>query len=477
RLEVRARIGDEAGEADIHEFTVDTVGPPPPTITAPPDNTVRRDLEPLTISGEVQPIASVDVYDNGALLGPATITNEGEGWEFPLPQPAPGRHVFTAIATDPAGNPSLPSTPVTVYVHPDGPTASIAGPTLTNDATPTFTVTVDEPGATIECATDGVSFLPCESPVTLGQLSDGEYTLSVRPTGADNVSGAPATHTFTVDLTPPAAPQVSGGPAGNAATFTVAAEEGVSLECRLEGPGRAEPLAPCSGRLDYSGLAPGSYRFVVRASDRAGNLSETVREFTVASVQPQVTPTPTPTPTATPTPQPEFRETAVARPTRGTVLVRRPGSNEFVELDGSESIPMGSTIDAKRGRVRITAETRPGRPPQRAEFYEGIFRITQTRTLVDVRLVEELAPCPRKASAAQKRKPKSRRLWGTGKGRFRTTGKYSAATVRGTTWLVKDSCAGTLTRVTQGVVAVRDKRLKKTILVRKGKRYLARARR
>jgi hypothetical protein len=31
--------------------------------------------------------------------------------------------------------------------------------------------------------------------------------------------------------------------------------------------------------------------------------------------------------------------------------------------------------------------------------------------------------------------------------------------------------------VTQGVVAVRDKRLKKTILVRKGKRYVARGRR
>ena len=28
------------------------------------------------------------------------------------------------------------------------------------------------------------------------------------------------------------------------------------------------------------------------------------------------------------------------------------------------------------------------------------------------------------------------KLWGSGKGKFRTTGKYSAATVRGTIWLV-----------------------------------------
>jgi hypothetical protein len=157
--------------------------------------------------------------------------------------------------------------------------------------------------------------------------------------------------------------------------------------------------------------------------------------------------------------------------------VRRPGSGEFVELDGSESIPMGSIVDAKRGRVRITAETRRGRPAQRAEFYDGIFRITQTRTLVDLRLVEELNCRSKRSAAAAQRKPKRRKLWGSGKGRFRTTGSYSAATVRGTTWLVQDTCTTTLTRVTQGVVAVRDKRLKKTILVRKGKRYVARGRR
>ena len=53
----------------------------------------------------------------------------------------------------------------------------------------------------------------------------------------------------------------------------------------------------------------------------------------------------------------------------------------------------------------------------------------------------------RRASAATK--PKSRKLWGDGKGKFRTRGQYAAATVRGTKWLVQDSCSGTLTRVTR----------------------------
>ena len=53
------------------------------------------------------------------------------------------------------------------------------------------------------------------------------------------------------------------------------------------------------------------------------------------------------------------------------------------------------------------------------------------------------------------------RLWGNGKGRFRTNGKYSSATVRGTIWLTTDRCDGTLTTVKRGTVSVRDLRRKR----------------
>jgi hypothetical protein len=49
--------------------------------------------------------------------------------------------------------------------------------------------------------------------------------------------------------------------------------------------------------------------------------------------------------------------------------------------------------------------------------------------------------------------------------------------VRGTQWLVQDSCAGTLTRVVKGVVSVRDNVKHKTIVLRAGKKYLAKPRR
>ena len=81
-----------------------------------------------------------------------------------------------------------------------------------------------------------------------------------------------------------------------------------------------------------------------------------------------------------------------------------------------------------------------------------------------------------KASASAVRR--IRRLWGRDRGgRFLTHGRQSQATVRGTRWLTEDRCDGTLTRVTSGAVAVFDRSRHKTVIVRAGRSYLARARR
>ena len=47
----------------------------------------------------------------------------------------------------------------------------------------------------------------------------------------------------------------------------------------------------------------------------------------------------------------------------------------------------------------------------------------------------------------------------------------------GTRWLVEDRCTSTLTRVAKGRVSVRDFVKKKTVTVRAGKQYVAKARR
>lgn len=192
---------------------------------------------------------------------------------------------------------------------------------------------------------------------------------------------------------------------------------------------------------------------------------------TIPPTQPPPPPTPTP-PVATPTP---VAGTSVnAEPVKGTVKVKLPRTNRYVDLKQAGLLPVGTTVDTRKGTIEITAAGQGGK----AKFFDGIFRISQTkgaRPLTTLTLTEALS-CPKgkKATSAAAKK-KSRKLWGDGKGSFRTAGKYSAATVRGTKWLVTDYCDRTVTKVTQGSVRVRDNVKKINKVVRKGKSYTARA--
>jgi hypothetical protein len=65
------------------------------------------------------------------------------------------------------------------------------------------------------------------------------------------------------------------------------------------------------------------------------------------------------------------------------------------------------------------------------------------------------------------------RLFARGRGRFRTRGRYGSGTKRGTVFLTEDRCDGTLFKVTEGQIAVRDFVTGKTIIVKAGGRYFA----
>ena len=58
-------------------------------------------------------------------------------------------------------------------------------------------------------------------------------------------------------------------------------------------------------------------------------------------------------------------------------------------------------------------------------------------------------------------------------GKFRTSGRYSAATVLGTIWTVTARCDGTLTHAIKDEVAVTDFVRHKTIILHAGQSYLA----
>jgi hypothetical protein len=159
-------------------------------------------------------------------------------------------------------------------------------------------------------------------------------------------------------------------------------------------------------------------------------------------------------------------------------------------------VPIGSQLDTAKGRVALTsAADTGGKKTQKSDFYDGVFQVKQSapkkkpkkaKALITDLVLEGEPPrsqCAaqkgaRSAGANKKKGPKAvlGQLWGNGKGKFRTSGKYSSATVRGTIWLVQDRCEGTLTKVTRGTVAVADFQRHKTVSVKAGHSYLARAR-
>jgi hypothetical protein len=92
---------------------------------------------------------------------------------------------------------------------------------------------------------------------------------------------------------------------------------------------------------------------------------------------------------------------------------------------------------------------------------------------------EDFSACRRAQAAGSRPSRKVRRsLWARDRGgKFRTRGRNSVATVRGTTWRTTDTCTGTTTSVTSGSVTVRELRSERKIVVRKGGKHLARSQR
>jgi hypothetical protein len=155
----------------------------------------------------------------------------------------------------------------------------------------------------------------------------------------------------------------------------------------------------------------------------------------------------------------------------------------FVPLTEARQVPVGSFLDTRRGTVRLqSARDRLG-TRQQGDFSSGLFQVLQSRKrsargLTTLTLKgASFSSCRRgrRGKRAQAAASLRRRLRANARGRFSTRGRHSAATVRGTIWLTADRCDGTLTRVTRGRVAVRDFRRRKTVIVRAGKSYLARA--
>ncbi len=209
-------------------------------------------------------------------------------------------------------------------------------------------------------------------------------------------------------------------------------------------------------------------------------------------------------------PAPVLGKTANATPVAGVVFVKPPlgksldvagdvlagaaagGGSGFVRLTAATQIPVGSEVNSLRGSLKLVTATATKGTTQSGTFRGAIFTLTQatrgsTKGLATLALVESAfkgAPtygkCTRTAkatdaSAAAVSSKVLQLLKASAHGKFRTRGRYSAATVRGTIWTVADRCDGTFTHDITDSVSVTDFVRHKTIVLHAGQSYLATA--
>jgi hypothetical protein len=165
---------------------------------------------------------------------------------------------------------------------------------------------------------------------------------------------------------------------------------------------------------------------------------------------------------------------------------------KLVPLTQAQQIPSGAILDTRAGSLQLTAAaTGKGHKRQTGVFGGAIFKFKQaragaTRGLTTLSLAEGAFPgapsygsCrthrAADAHAAALSSKTLQLLHASAHGRFRTSGRYSAATVRGTKWTIADRCDGTLVHDITDSVAVNDFVHHRTIVLHAGQSYLARA--
>ena len=229
--------------------------------------------------------------------GPYVDATFGDGtWQIATPVTDPeGQSLTVQVrAIDLAGRISVVSESVGVdfaIANPPETTISTgpADPSDSTSATFTFEGTNGENEVvTFTCALDEGAFVPCTSPWTIDELSNGGHTLQVRAVDSQGYSDpTPASYSWTVQVTllqvfidqAPTDPT-----AERDASFAFTGSEGVSsFECSLDGSG----FVSCANPQNYSALRNGQHTFLVRGLDNAGNQGAATRHvWTVVNAAP-----------------------------------------------------------------------------------------------------------------------------------------------------------------------------------------------
>ncbi|HEY1732825.1 MAG TPA: Ig-like domain-containing protein, partial [Acidimicrobiales bacterium] len=277
QLSVTPTAGGVTGAAATSTYTLDTVKPPAPTVSA--DAATGFSLNPtFTVTGIVAG-ATVNCTVTGPAGGPAvTVSSCGASSGLDLTGGDDGNYTLHVTQTK-AGNVSNPRSASYLLDTHTPATPTVTAPTSPGiDTSPTFTISGVEPGGTRLCSVSGPSTVPapfCGSSTTLNLSSaaEGTYTLTVTVRDAAGKVSAPATASYVFEAGGPATPVVTApsSPSNSRApVFTVTDSDPVDLtyNCTVTGPSSVT-TSECGpeSAIDLIGAADGTYQLSVVAID------------------------------------------------------------------------------------------------------------------------------------------------------------------------------------------------------------------
>ncbi|EKK6477930.1 BapA prefix-like domain-containing protein [Salmonella enterica] len=307
-------------------ITIDLSAPAQPIITSATDDVpgvtgtldngaLTNDSRP-TLNGTGEAGATIRILDNGVEIGSATVDQSGN-WRFTPDAPLESTsHLFTAVATDPAGNSGQPSDGFTLNIDAQAPDVPVITSVIDDNNQPTVPVLpgqatddrqpilngTGEPGATITIFDNGTPLGTAQVgengswtfPVPRN-LSEGSHNLTVSATDpAGNTSAVSAPWTIVVDITPPASPVLTSvvddqpgitgnlvsGQLTNDATPTLngRGEAGATINVYLDGNSASIGTTTVNSDGTWSftpqtPLANGNHTLTLSATDPAGNSS------------------------------------------------------------------------------------------------------------------------------------------------------------------------------------------------------------
>lgn len=209
---------------------------------------------------------------------------------------ADGDHTIQVRAKDKDGNLG-PAIKHIVTVDTAVPNMQITRkpPAQSNINGPVLEYSAEKRGMTYQCSLVPVgtapSFEGCSGVSVYRDLKHGTYRFTV--VGTDWVGNeSTISYDFMVDLEPPVIDLVppSNLTSTNAPQFTFTANEKATYECSLVLTSQPDAFTPCTSPKQYTGLTDGSqYRFLVKATDVAGQWSARGVTWTPYATPPSVT--------------------------------------------------------------------------------------------------------------------------------------------------------------------------------------------